>query len=389
MPAAPSACTVPSETCNEIDDDCDGLIDGGIMSAGPPLLLSTGADFGRPRAANTRDYIWGIWTIAGRNWLRRMNRDGTDGSAAVALDSASIYDVGAQPRTNVVVYASVDGAGDIHVHRFADDPRYGALYRWSQTIASDAVEVHVVVGTDVWVYSRNAAGRVQFHTLDMYTGTLAGAPTYVVYSDMRVSAWSNGYRLHLVATSVGDAIYWRLYDSMLGRIGFGSFPAPAARLRDFVVTGDSRVVTAGPITYDGFLIAYAMDAGSGQPAEVRYYSRRESGVAIDQRIVANPITVATAHPQMDLAMADGIAHLGVVLSTSAGNAAGIPRVYQLSKRAGTGAEYNVRGINLGLPSAVHQGISVIRFEDAFGPSPDRFVYDPGGDAIASIPIGCF
>ena len=389
MPAAPSACALPAETCNGIDDDCDGLIDDGVMVAGPPLQLAVGANFGLPRAANSRDHIHGIWYIGGRNWLRRMHRDGTEDAPALALDFGPIYDIGAHPTTHTAVYASVDTAGDIHVHRLADAPRYGAEYRWSRTIATDAVEVHVAVGSvNVWVYSRNAAGRVQFHTLNATTGNLEGAPVVVTNSPMRVSVWSNGFRLHVVAASVGDSIHWFLYDMMLGRIGTGSFSAPAARLRDFVVTGDSRN-TSSAITYNGVLVAYALAAGGGQPAEVRYYSRRESGTWTTQRVAATAIAGATAYSQMDLQMADGIAQLGVVTSTSSGTVDGTPRVYQLSHRGGTSSLYDARAISLGLPTAGYQGIAVIRFPDSVGAEPDRLVYDPGGNSIASVPIGCF
>ena len=36
----PAACTPPSELCNESDDDCDELVDEGVLEAGPPSSLS-------------------------------------------------------------------------------------------------------------------------------------------------------------------------------------------------------------------------------------------------------------------------------------------------------------------------------------------------------------
>ncbi len=92
------------------------------------------------------------------------------------------------------------------------------------------------------------------------------------------------------------------------------------------------------------------------------------------------------YPQLDLEMADGIAQLAVVW-TATGSSRGAPRVYQLSRDA-TGAGYSTHAITFGLPDALHQGISVIRFPDSAGAVADRMFYDPSGLGIASVPIGC-
>jgi hypothetical protein len=68
-------------------------------------------------------------------------------------------------------------------------------------------------------------------------------------------------------------------------------------------------------------------------------------------------------------------------------ATGEPFAYQLTTRA-TGAALDVRTIDLNLPIAAHDSISVVRFPDGV-PHPDRVFYNPSANGIASIPIGCY
>src|SRR5690606_23803880 len=144
--------------------------------------------------------------------------------------------------------------------------------------------------------------------------------------------------------------------------------------------------TTGIITRRGLVIAYALAAGSGQPNELRYYAWNTSGETANQRLATRTVPLRPT-TQLDLEMADGIALLGAVTASTTTSSSGVPQIYQLARSA-TGAAYAATPISTGLPSAGHEGLSVVRFRDS-RPVPDRLFYDPTEEGTASVPIGCF
>ncbi len=228
MPADPGSCIPPAESCTDADDDCDGLVDEDVMRGGSPVIAEY-LSFNRPRVVRGTTGLQSVWSLSGRNYLLRLNDDGTMARSREILDTAARYDL-ASSAGGRTFYAWIDSAGDVHVHGIEDSPSATSPYRWTRVITTDAVEVHLAAGSKLWVYTRNAAGRVEFHTLDIYLGTVEGSATYVATSPMRFAVTSNGYRDHFVAVQITDWIFWFRYDVDRGREASGVFAVDPARI---------------------------------------------------------------------------------------------------------------------------------------------------------------
>src|SRR5690606_35964606 len=123
------------------------------------------------------------------------------------------------------------------------------------------VEVELAVGSaSVWVYTRDARGRVEYHTLNMSSGAVdSGSPRYVVTTPQPFAVTSNGFTDHLLAYySTSGRIYWNIRRNTTWD-ATGSFVVEGARLRDIAIAGD--YTTTGIITRRGLVIAYALAAG--------------------------------------------------------------------------------------------------------------------------------
>ncbi len=391
LPAG-SSCNPPAETCNGRDDDCDGLADEQLFTAGPARVDSYPSDFARPETVRAGSHLYSFWTAAGSVHAWQLTLDGAPVSAAtsqVPLGGTANYDVDGS--LSGLAFAYVDGTGSTGpvVVRRLDLNTLAPT--WTRTLSVSAYQVQIAVGNSyVFVYTREAAGRIYRRVLSVTTGADVTAAVEVgqTYRPMELTD-DDGLRQYLV---FGDTTFQQLRMVLLQ--GSGTSPIVSTRTADFTeniwdvaIAADWSVSGTPPA-----VAAVALRPTSTSGLRMHYVSYANGSARVIGTIESATTPNDSGGPirsRLDLEYADGTYLLGAVRTTTYPlPTTGTPRVYQLNRSSSTSSTLLVRAIDTGLAAAVHESVSVARFPDTYA-HPDRLFYNPPVNGIASMAIGCY
>jgi len=183
-----AACTPPSETCNYVDDDCDGYLDEYGFSVGSQDSLSWGAPLERPRATECPGGTCAFFYVGGQVLGYRLDSDGTVLNAAVPHAGDDTFDIGYYPGDSRLAYAYIDGSS-IRV-RLLDATSLGSLR--STTISRTASYVRVVVDSSaVWVYALEGSW-IRRYRVSKSTGAWDGVVRNVTLTDVPFDVAARG-----------------------------------------------------------------------------------------------------------------------------------------------------------------------------------------------------
>lgn len=254
-----------------------------------------------------------------------------------------------------------------------------------------AYQVQIAVGLSyVFVYTREAAGRIYRRVLSLSSGAEIGTAVEVGQSFRPIDLADDDVDRQYLA--YGDSTFRQLRMVMLQ--GTGSTPIVSTRTADFTdniwdvaIAADWSASGTPPM-----VSAVALRPTSAAGMRMHYVSyangsSRAIGTIEDASV---PNDTSPLRNRLDLEYADRVWLLGAVRTTTYPiPSTGAPRVYQLTQSPSpTGSTLGVRVVDLGLPAATHEAVSVVRFPDSL-PSPDRIFYNPSVNGIASMPIGCY
>ncbi|MEQ9075923.1 MAG: putative metal-binding motif-containing protein [Sandaracinaceae bacterium] len=175
-----AACTPPTETCNYVDDDCDGYLDEYLFSAGPASTYSSGSRLERPRAFECQGDVCAFFHSAGQVLGWRMERDGTVLRSAVPHAGNDTFDVGYRSGDSRIAYAYAEGS-QIRV-RLLDVGTLNSVR--SATIPVSTPYLRVVVdSTSAWVYAR-VGSWINRYRINKSTGAWDGVTDSVTLTDL-------------------------------------------------------------------------------------------------------------------------------------------------------------------------------------------------------------
>jgi len=393
LPAGAS-CNPPGETCNGVDDDCDGLADENLFTEGTPLVTSYPVNFQRPKTIAWGGSIYSFWESAGSVSGWRHSQDGTTtATAQIPLGGSARYDVDGSAGSLGIAHVDIPAGGTtgpVVVRRLSSS--LGTS--WTRTIAINAYQVEIAVGLNhVFVFTRESPGRIYRRVLSLTNGALVGSAELLGSSsrpfdvtdddgDNQLVAFFDLDTLNVIET-VGTTV-----PSLSGSITHT--PSPAQFMWDVAV--DSS--WTGSASVPNFVAVFSTIGFLSSDADTTniFYLSHRAGAALASARISTGSTPNDSDDDltgaMDIEYADGIYLLGApVTVVDPAGATGEPFAYQLTTRA-TGATLDVRTIDLNLPVAAHDSISVVRFPDGVS-HPDRVFYNPSVNGIASIPIGCY
>ncbi|MFK7992089.1 MAG: putative metal-binding motif-containing protein [Sandaracinaceae bacterium] len=378
LPSA-SSCNPPTESCSYADDDCDGRVDEGRRTVGEPLLQpSHSVALAHPIVGSMSFGAAAVWrqynSIFG-NYFYRYDNDGR-ASGRVRVDGDDDFDF-ATNRADHMFYAYLDG-NNIRLQRFESTPTTSDPYRWTRFIPASAVEVHISPGSvDSYIYWRETDGDIQRMRFSNSSGAVSGL-TRIGSSTQRFAVNSNGFREHLVAWVGSFGITYKVYN-LDSQVVTGLFLTSGRTVRGLAIAGDYRSLTQR----QGLVVAYAVSG----PEEIRLFSRRETGTTANQRLGSRRLAQeAIDYSNIDVEMEAGHGVVAIIEQAGVTASHGRPRAYRLS-RPRSGATFGVQSLLLPGGSVPHEGVSVLMTRPEAG-LPDRVLVRPDGANGSSIPLGC-
>ncbi|MEC7522191.1 MAG: putative metal-binding motif-containing protein [Myxococcota bacterium] len=175
-----AACTPPSETCNYVDDDCDGFLDERLFSVGSENRLTAPSNLSRPRTTECPDgSTCAFFVGAGQVLGYRIGSDGSVLESAIPQSGNDTFDIGYRPGDPYLYYAYIDGSSiEIRVL----NPRTLVAVR-TRSIARTASYLRVVVdGSHVWIYTLEGSA-IRRYRLSRTFGTWDGMTRNVTISE--------------------------------------------------------------------------------------------------------------------------------------------------------------------------------------------------------------
>jgi hypothetical protein len=378
-----ASCSPPAETCNGIDDDCDGAADDNVLTVGAPLVSAYAADFGRPEASAGPSVLFSFWEAAGTVSAWRHQHTGEPlATAQVPLGGTENYDADVG---GFVVWAYVNASGNAVVQRL-DAATLSAV--WTQTVPVTATQVQVAAGTDyAFLFTREANGEIYRRALARTGGTYSGAELVGATLQPFELAHDAVDRQLLVTTgpTAFDQVNVILMRGTATPSVISTRSAAAPNPISHVAVASPWGASADP----DVVVAYTTSGSSASQFSTRYVSWRAGFSAHTGAI--NAMAAArgggAGRSVIDLEYANGSYLLaGTFTSTAPVPASGTPGLYQLVRRA-TSAQIDSYSIPLGLPVATHESLSLVTYP-AGASAPHRLFYNPSVNGIASLPIGC-
>jgi len=314
IPAA-AACNPPNESCNAVDDDCDGFTDEGVQTFG---TSTTGPLGNAAKLASDGSGFVGVLRYNGVARVYRINASGTVTHSAANVDDSDVLsvDIARISDTQWVTASALEGDG-VNVRliglssgaptsqdvELVNESGTSGLARVAANSASDAMTVYQS-GSTIRV------GHVDF------TGALASSvalpgsnPRAELGMDIAARGAGNGYVVTWV-TGVTPTVNVAFVSAGLsvtssGTVGMGSNPTVA-------------------VTPYGVGVAYA---GTDNRPRLHYLSpslnclngttRTMCPVTTSTRTVATPMAASTFHSTLDLETTTN-GHLWLVARTSDG-----------------------------------------------------------------------
>jgi hypothetical protein len=380
-----ASCVPPAETCNGVDDDCDGTADEQLFAFGAPRVDTYSADFARPEAFAFGTSLYSFWHAAGTVSAWRHTLDGAPTTTVqVPLGGTANYDAGVGS-TGVVAWAYITATGNVVVQRL---DRTTLLAAWSTTIPINASQVQIAVGSShIFVFTIEASGNIYRRRLGINSGGISSGAELLGDSSSSFAVAGDGvdrqilaYRDPFVISNIHTLVMQG--DTTSSVLISRTHTAPN-NVDDLAIA--SPWIGADP----EILVAYTTIGGGASGYNTRYLSYRASSTATG--VITAQTNANGAPPErsrLDLEYANNTyLFAGPLTTTFPATANGIPVAAQLNTRPGS-AVMDVRVITAPLPSALHESISVVRYPDSVA-QPDRLFYNPSANGIASIPIGCF
>ena len=385
-----ATCNPPGETCNGRDDDCDGLTDENLFTDGAPLVTSYPINFQRPKTVTCGSYLCSFWESSGTLSGWRLNQDGTPTTTAqIPIGGAESYDVDSSASYLALVYTDIPSGSSTGPVTVVGLSPSSLSVRWTRSLGVNAYDAQIAVGsTYAFVFTREGSGLIRRRRVRMSDGVLVGAAETLPERGnlaMDVSDDDGSRQLLAYTANTLGEIHLVLMS------GTGDVSHVSTRTYDTAyAVWDLAVDSVWAGTNPNVVVAYAERTLSDVTTySTRYVSWRGSTVSTGLiSTSSSPNTTSPHQSRMSLQYADGIYLLATVNQrTSPPPGTGAPFAYQLTTRPTSGS-LDVRAIDLGLPAAVHEHVSVVRFPDSVS-HPDRVFYNPSVNGIASIPIGCY
>ncbi|MBZ0121938.1 MAG: putative metal-binding motif-containing protein [Sandaracinaceae bacterium] len=371
----PAMCNPPAESCNGADDDCDGLIDDGVTTAGAPITASAAGDMHRPKVVRDGSYLYSFWVWGSNVYAWRHNLDGTiAGLSQIPMVAGSEnFDVAA--RNGRIVYAYQPEGGTGVVVRYLDPSSLSTTA--TQSIASitpDQIEIELDTLGLFHLYTREA-GNIRYR-LGSSTG-VSNAST-VSASDGSFDLFSLDGGLRYLTFVTGGQLKLKIgSDSAIDL-----YPEGSATIREPAVA----VSSSGEI-----LVAFALQTTSTASRRIAaiYMASRTANPLLGYRALSGAgVTAALPDgalvPMIDVDHADGYFTV-VAIETAAAppTTVGTARAYRVSPSSHF-------AIDPLIGSSVQEGVPVVRQSGR----PDLLFFNPGGSGsdnnrIAIRPLGCF
>jgi hypothetical protein len=222
MPAPPTLCTPPLETCNDRDDDCDGIVDEGVARLGSATTLSVTSTFGLELVGTQSGYV-AVWRDNNSAlYAQRLTATGALAGARLTLldGTSSATKVNAFAATYV---PPVSAGSDAYV-----------VVAWQQS-----------ADRDVYATRLNAA------TLATVTGATSLYDETALFVEMEAAATVNDL---LIAYPRTDSVRLVRATTALGTPSMRDQPATG-------VTGTTWIALSAPRA-SRFLLAYTTTGGS-------------------------------------------------------------------------------------------------------------------------------